>query len=457
MDYTNFMNTLDNFVKSLNNLVWGWPLIIAFIAVGIITTIALRFIQIRYFAKAWRLMLSPAESSKSAGADMSPIQAFLNALNTSVGNGALAGMATAIFDGGPGAAFWILVVGFFGLPIRFAEVYLSGAFKSDGNAVTSGGPMLYLQKVPGGAILPSIYAVFLLLLAFISGNAIQANSISCGVQALFASANPIIIALAIGLFVAFIMFGGAQRIIKFSQTIVPFKVGIFFIASLIVFIFNLPSLWAALKIIFVSAFTPQAIRGALIGTTLQTAIRFGMSRSLNSSEIGLGTAAVFFGSTGSKNPVENGIMSMVTAFISSYLVSFLLCLLMVMSGIWNSGATGIELTTLAYSSAFGQIAGWLVTILSITFGIGVLVAYAYVGRECWAYLTKGKFLNIYSAIYCALAFFGSIAKVGIVWSAVDIVNAGLIALNLYAIVMLLGMMKKAVESYDNEQRLVNKK
>ena len=154
-----------------------------------------------------------------------------------------------------------------------------------------------------------------------------------------------------------------------------------------------------MRIIFVSAFTPQAIKGAIIGTTLQTALRFGMSRSLNATEMGLGTAAIFFGSTGSRDPVENGIMSMVSAFISNYLVCFVLCLIIVATGVWNHDATSIALTTQAFSTTFGSIAGWLVTTLSIIFGIGVLVAYAYIGRECWAYLTNGRFMVVYTTLY----------------------------------------------------------
>lgn len=440
------MEQLSVGIKAVNDIVWGWPLIIAFIAVGTIATFALKGIQVTQFVKSWKLLFVPKEHVKGSTSDMNPFQAFLNALSTSIGNGSLAGMATAIHEGGPGAAFWIFVLGFFALPIRFCEVYLSNAFEGAGNTISTGGPMMYLKKVPGSAFLPAFYAFFCLMLGFISGNGIQSNSVSNGIRQII-PVNQWIIAAGIFAFVVYVVMGGAARIVKISEGIVPIKVGLFFISALIVLGYNITGIYEALRIIVVSAFEPQAIRGALLGTTMQGAIRFGMSRSLNASEIGLGTAAVFFGSTGSKNPVENGIMSMVSAFISNYLVCFVLCLMIVLTGVWNSDATGIALTTQAFATTFGSFAGWLVTALSIIFGIGVLVAYAYIGRECWSYLTGGRYLNVYYVLYCLFSLFGSVAKVQLVWDAVDIVNAGLLAINLYAILMLMPVIARGYKAY----------
>jgi len=453
------LSTVEHIITSVNTFIWGWPLIIFFISVGLAATFMLNFVQFRYFTKSWKLILAPKEQSQQNNADMSPFQAFLNALSTSLGNGSLAGMSTAIFSGGPGAAFWIFILGIFALPIRFCEVYLSNAFEGAGNSIASGGPMLYLKKVPGKLILPGLYAFFCLLLGFISGNAIQANSISNGTQNIVRSitGEPVThtailcIALIILSFVVYVVAGGAYRIVKISAKIVPLKVGLFFASAIIVFLFNLPYLLPALKIIFVSAFTPDAIKGAILGKTMQEAIRFGMSRALNASEAGLGTAAVFFGSTGSKNPVENGILSMVSVFISNYLVCFMLCLLIVMSGVWNiPHLNGIDMTSAAFATAFGGIASWLVTLLSITFGIGVLVAYAYIGRECWHYLTGNRWTTAYNITYCALTFIGALVKVKLVFEAVDIVNGGLLLLNLFAISWLLPQIRAGVLAYQKK-------
>lgn len=427
-----------NIINAINDILWGWPLIVFFVAVGLISTLYLSFVQIRYLISSFKMVLfSKVKPDLNTKSDMSPFQAFLNALSTSVGNGSLAGMATAIHEGGPGAAFWIFVVGFFALPIRFCEVYLASSI---------GSPMVYLTKIPGGFWLPSLYAFFCLMLSFVSGNAAQANSICAGITTIM-PINKYVVATIIMLFVVYVLLGGAKRVVQISSAVAPLKVGIFFIAAIIVLVFNYLDIWAALKLIFISAFTPQAIKGAIVGTTMQSAIRFGMSRSLNATEIGLGTAAVFYGSTGSKDYVKNGIMSMVSAFISNYLVCFILCLIIVVTGVWNSGLTSIVLTTSAFSTVLGSYVAWMIALLAIIFGVGVLVSYAYIGRQCWNYLTGGKYLAVFNILYCLLAFIGSVAKVQIVWDAVDIPNAFLVAINLYAILYMMPKIALALKEY----------
>lgn len=426
-----------NIINAINDVLWGWPLIIFFVLVGIISTLYLYFVQIRYLFSAFKMVLLPeAKIDIKVKSDMSPFQAFLNALSTSIGNGSLAGMATAIHEGGPGSAFWIFVLGFFALPIRFCEVYLASSI---------GSPMVYLKQIPGGIWLPGFYAFFCLMLGFVSGNAAQANSICVGITTIL-PVSKYIVAILILLFVLYVLLGGAKRVVQISSAIVPLKVGLFFIAAIAVLAFNYANIWEALKLIFVSAFTPQAVRGAIVGTTMQSAIRFGMSRSLNATEVGLGTAAVFYGSTGNKDHVKNGIMSMVSAFISNYLVCFVLCLIIVVTGAWNSGLTSIALTTSAFSTVLGAYVAWLIALLAIIFGIGVLVSYAYIGKQCWSYLTGGKYITVFNILYCTLAFVGSIAKVQIVWDAVDIPNAFLVAINLYAILYMMPKIAVALKN-----------
>jgi len=438
---------IGDYIRYINKIIWD-PIVILFVLVGTIATISLKFVQFRFFFKSWKLSISPNKINTGTNDNISQFQAFINALSTSIGNGSLAGMATAIHEGGPGAALWIFILGIFALPIRFCEVYLSTAYSDNNNPsdFKNGGPMMYIKKTPGGLILSTIYAIFCLLLAFVAGDAVQVNSISCGLRSIF-NINIYIIAIILFLFVFYIMFGGAKRIINFSTATVPLKVFIFFTASIILLLYNSKNLINAIKIIITSAFEPQAIKGAIIGTTMQSAIRFGLSRSVNASEAGIGIAAIFFGSTNKNNPVENGIMSMVSAFISNYLVCFLLALLVVLTGVWNHDATGIVLTTSAFATLYGNFANWLITFLSIIFGISVLVGYAYVGLECWKYLTNNKYIWLYSLTYILIAFLGAIAKVQLVWDAIDLVNAGLMIINLYAILILIPKIKIAINIY----------
>ncbi len=443
------INALDEIVKATTDFLWGWPLVIFVIASGLIMTIALHGVQFRYFFRAWKYVLFP-EKTSNQGEYISPLQAFVNTLSASVGNGSTAGMATAMFQGGPGAAFWIFVLGFLNMAIRYAEVYASTHFVDQTPQGLRGGPMRYIQRVPGGSVLAYAYAFFCLMLAFITGNAMQCNSMRLGIEKM-TCANPYVIAMFMFGFLLYIMLGGAQRIIKVSDRIVPVKVGLFFIATFVVLVYHYASIIDALRLIVTSAFTPQAVAGALTGWTVQNAIRFGISRTLNATEAGLGSAAILYGSTASKHPVRSAIMSMASIFISNHLVCFMLMLVFVVSGVYNSGLTSTPLTIAAYTSVFGEFGGWVVTFLSITFGMGVLVAYAYIGRECWMFLTHGKMEWLYTAIYCGMAAFGALSKVNLIWNLTDLINAGLITINLYALLVLLPEIRKGLQAYMNAQ------
>lgn len=436
---------LNELVLKINDFVWGWPLIIYVVGAALIVTISLGFIQFRYFFRSWKYLLSPQVGS--AEGEMTPLQAFGNALSTSLGNGSIAGSATAIYQGGPGAAVWIFVFGLLGMVLRFAEVYLATAFPPKnykGSLV--GGPMVYLSKVPGGAVLPFIYAFFMLLLGLFSGNAMQANSIRLGLVRIL-GVDPRIVAVILFAFVIYVMVGGAKRIVKISDAIVPIKVGLFFLTAFIVLGYHITSIIPALKTIFIGAFTPNALVGGAMGYAVQQAIRYGLSRTANASEAGLGTAAVLFGGSGTQDPVKSGIMSMASSFISANLVNFSIALMIVASGVWGSGLTSIDLTSAAYETVFGAPGGWIVTFLTMSFGLGVIVSYAYVCRACWMYLTDGRFMNVFIALFCLLTLWGGLERVDVVWNSIDIVVAGLLITNLYGILYLLPVIKKGIEQY----------
>lgn len=438
---------INDIVLQLNNFIWGWPLIIFVVGAAIIITLNLKLVQFRYFLRAWKLLLSPEHGAGQA--DMSPFQAFLNALSASVGNGSIAGMATAIYSGGPGAALWVFVIGILGMSIRYCEVYLSTIFGVRQLPTGPiGGPMIYLGKVPGGSFLPYVYAFFCLMLGFASGNAMQANSIRIGIVRILPVA-PIVVAIVLLLFMLYVMLGGAQRIIKVSDRIVPIKVGVFFLTAIIVLLYHWQAIIPAIKLMIAGAFTPQAIMGGAIGYSTQSAIRFGMARVLNSSEIGLGTAAVLFGGSASTNPVHDGFMGMLTAFISANCVSFLLCLMLIASGVWANGQTSIDLVITAYETVFGSAGGWIVTFLSMSFGLGVIVTYAYISRACWLFLTKGRFVMLYGVLFSLATFAGAIAKVDLIWNSIDLVNAGLVVSNIFGILCLLPVLREGLKKYQH--------
>ncbi len=444
---------LNAWVEYIDNAIWGgWPLLGFIIFAGIILTLGLRFVQFRYFFSAWKYIFPKASDGKQTENYITPFQAFLNTLSASIGNGSAAGMATAVSGGGPGAGIWIFILGFLYMVIRYAEVFASMEYhETTATGAVRGGPMVYLKKLPFGHLLAYIYALFCLGLSFITGNAMQCNSITLGLTRL-TGLSSMIIAVALFALLLYIMFGGAMRIIKVSEAIVPVKVGLFFVATIILLLYHYASLWPALKLMFTCAFTPKAIVGGALGYSVQQAVRYGMSRSLNATEAGLGTAGILFGATRGKHPVENSIMSMTSAFISSNLVCFLIILALVASGVWDSGLVSTQLTMAAYETAFGRLGSIVVSFLTISFGLGVLVAYAYIGRECWLYLTRGRLVMVYTMLYCLMALWGSVAKVDLVWNATGIINAGLVVINLCALMYLLPKMPGALKAWEIKQK-----
>jgi alanine or glycine:cation symporter, AGCS family len=442
---------IESYIFYIGQIIWGWPLILAFGGVGLFATLMLNFVQFRYLIKSFKLVLFPdkAEVEKGRGT-LTPFQAFINTLGTSTGNGSIAGMATAVYAGGPGAAFWVLVSGVFALALRFAEVYLGtfvkGKYTFNG---AKAGPMVYLSLIPGGSFLPYVFMAFMLLYGLSSGNAMQANSIGLGIHSTW-GISPLITAFCLIGFLGYVILGGAQRVLKISDKLVPFKVGVFFLASFIVLGYHYASLIPAIILIFKSAFSIKALGGAATGITIQAAIRNGMARSLNAHEGGLGVAPVFFGETDVKNPVETSILSMVSAFISTYLVCFIVALSVIASGVWNNGLSSTALTVSAFNTVFGNYGGWVVTFCSASFGLGVLVAFSLVAKESWSFLTGGRWLWLFSIVYCVVAFFGTLAKVDLIWSVNDIVNGLMLLINLYAIAWMMPTIRKGVLEYNKK-------
>lgn len=440
---------IQGLLDQLNNVLINWPLFIYVIGISILCTVVFGFIQIRYLVYACKQVLFPSKAEKTSG-DMTPVQAFMNALSASLGNGAIAGVAVAIHFGGPGAVLWILIFGFLLAAVRFAEAYLSMYFTVDlaTNSSKLGGPMIYLRQVTGGKALAYVYAVLCFFFGLIGGNSIQANSIQLSLNTTFGLA-PIVSAFLLFAFILYILFGGAARIVKVSDQIVPVKVILFFSATLILLAYHYQSLGSALMLICQSAFSPLALAGGVLGFTVQQAFRYGMTSATFATEAGLGTAGILFGSTGSKEPVKDAMIAMLSTLISAF-VCFVMGLSIVVSGVWNSGLSSTPLTIAAFQTVFGSFGAYLVTFLSVTFGIGVIVSYAYITREVWLFLTKGKFVGVFSALYCLFAFGGALLEVKVVWGLADTFMATMLLINLFGIVYLLPVIRKGLAAFEQQ-------
>lgn len=425
-------------ILTISNFLWSWPLIIYMVSASLIATIALHGIQFTYFFTSWKLVLfSSHESSKKTGY-ISPFQAFLNILNATVGNGSIVGIATATAAGGPGAAVWIFCFGILSMALRYLEVYTSLQFvRTLANGLIRGGPMEFLQKVPGKSFLPMLYAAATLFVAFTAGSAVQCNSIRYGIETLIGPGFEWYSALFIFFFILYGLLGGSQRIIALSDKLVPIKITLFAIMTGTVLLINITALPSALIFIIKSAFTPQAVFGACTGFTLRNALRYGLARSLSVSEVGLGTASILFGTTGAQNPHTTSIMSMASVVVSNVFICCSLILMYVVTGVWNGPAQGIAMTAAAYATVFGTVGTAIASLLSILFGMGVLITYAYIGREVWTFFTHNKYFWLYNFLYCAMAFIGALSRIDVIWNAVDIGNAAMMILTVYGLLWLL--------------------
>lgn len=441
-------------IHSVAGVAVSWPVICFVAGVSILCTVVFGFVQVRYFIKAWKYTLFPerADASTSAGkVDMTPFQAFMNALNSSLGNGSVAGVGTAIFTGGPGAAIWLLIASFFLMAIRFAEVFLSAFVGAQMTTKTTiGGPMLYLKRVIGGQALAFLYAICMVFFGLIGANAIQTNSIGLSIATTW-GVSYYVIAVCVLLFMLYVTFGGAARIVKVVDSIVPLKIGVFFLSALIVVFYHYHNIIPAIKLMISCAFSTKAIAGGLLGITIQQAIKMGMIRGIFATESGLGTSAILFSSTGSTKPIQTGIMSMLATFISTC-VCFLVALCIVASGVWDSGLQSAALTIASYNTVFGSYGGWIVSFLSISFGVGVVVTGAYMTREAWLYLTRGRWNMVFTIMYSLVACAGTLVAVPVVWDFSNIVMAGMLLINMFGILYLMPLIRTELKKFYQSQK-----
>lgn len=435
---------MENIIVQLTdaaNWLLGWPFMIYVVGISVIATIALRALPLTHFIRAWKETLMPQKTTAAVTGDMTPFQAFVNTLSSSIGNGALAGMGAMIYSGGPGAAIWVVIISFLLMAVRFAEVYLSTLYGEKAeHTATLGGPMLYLKDVPAGNFLSYLYGVLLFAFSASVGSAMQANSITAALKSTW-GVNEYAAAAGLFLFVSYIVLGGAARIVKASDRIVPVKVGTFFITSLIVIGYHYDKIYSALVLMVESAFSPVAAIGGVLGFTVLQALQYGAINSIMATESGLGTAAVLFGGTGSKNPMNNGLMGMLGTFIST-LVCFMVALCIVVSGVWSSGLDGSPLTCAAFNTVFGMYGGWIVSFLSIIFGIGVMVAFAYITRVVWLFLASGRCAWFGSLFYCVVTVMGAFLPVRLMWVFAGAVCKCLLVINLFGVLCLLPVLRR---------------
>lgn len=445
---------INDLVLKVNDVLTGSVLIIALVGIGLLFTFKLGFIQIRGFKDGWNRTFGGLFGKKGdAGKDgMSSFQALATAIAAQVGTGNIAGAATAIAVGGPGAIFWMWISAFLGMSTIFAEAVMAQKFKqvSDDGTVT-GGPVYYIRgafKGAFGKVLAAIFAVLIIFALGFMGNAVQSNSIAASWNTAFGIPK-----IAMGIFVAvvslFVFTGGMKRIAKVTELIVPIMAAFYIVGSLIVIFANVTAIPSAFHDIIVGAFKPAAVAGGAMGATLKLAVQKGVARGLFSNEAGMGSTPHAHAVAKVNHPVEQGFVAMIGVFIDTFVILNLTALVIITTGSRTSGLTGAQLSQYAFSTLYGKFGEIFIAICMLFFAFSTIIGWYFFGEANIRYLFGAKAVKIYSIIVCICVALGSLQEVDLVWNMADCFNSMMVIPNAIALLALSGLVKKTHDDYYN--------
>ena len=444
------------FVKAVNEWMWGLILLIILCGTGIFFTIRLKFIQVRKFGEGCRLVFGHFKSSggERKEGEMTPFQSLATAIAAQVGTGNLTGAATALIAGGPGAIFWMWVSAFFGMATIYGEATLAQEYKTKKDGEVTGGPVYYIHqafKGTFGRVLAVIFAIFIILALGFMGNMVQSNSIGAAFSGVFESRNinipPVAVGILLAVVAAFIFVGGTTRLAAVVEKIVPFMAGIYIVGSLVLIGMNITALPEAFRMIFVGAFQPGAVVGGAAGITVREAIRYGVARGLFSNEAGMGSTPHAHARAAAKNPHEQGLTAMISVFIDTFIVLNLTVFSVLTTGAMDSGKGGIALTQEAFMRGFGSFGDIFVAICLLFFAFSTVLSWHFFGQINVQYLFGKKAVKVYSIIVVAFIIVGSTLKVDLVWELADFFNGLMVIPNAMALLALSGVVVGISKKY----------
>ena len=423
-------------LNQIDSLVWGPPLLILLVGTGIYLTLRLRLLQISRLSRAFRLIFVSGEDHHG---DVSSFAALCTALAATVGTGNIIGVATAIKVGGPGALFWMWLAAFFGMATKYAEGLLAIKYRSkDAHGAVAGGPMHYIllgmgEKWRPLAIFFAVAGVLVALLGI--GTFTQVNSITEAMHNTIQLPSAVTASI-LAILVALVIFSGIQSIARVSTKVVPFMAAIYILGTVTVLAVNLDRLLPTLQLVFSSAFRQTAAVGGFAGASMRMAIQNGVARGVFSNESGLGSAPIAAAAAKTKEPVEQGLISMTGTFIDTLIICSLTGLTILVTGVWNSDLNGVRLTQAAFSTIFSSFGPVLLTIFLVLFAFTTILGWNYYGERCFEFLFGVKYIRLYRIIFVAMVLLGGFIELEAVWVIADIVNALMALPNLIALLAL---------------------
>ena len=433
------------------DVVWGPFLLIPLLLVtGLYLTVVLRGLQFRTLVPALKLAFFHRDEAGATG-DISHYQALTTALAATIGVGNIAGVATAIHFGGPGALFWMWVTGLVGMATKYAEAYLGVRFRrTDANGRQNGGPHLYLRDGVGGrggAILGMAFAVFAVIASFGIGNGAQSNTVAGALDEQFGVA-PTVTGVVLVVAAALVILGGIRAIGAFTAAFVPLMAVLYMVGASVVLALNAEAIPGAIGLIFSNAFSAESAAGGAAGVVLLTTIRYGVARGIFSNESGLGTGGIAAAAARTSSPARQALVSMTQTFLDTLVVVTFTGLTIVVTGAWENELEGADKTIAAFSTGLpGEWGGAIVSISVVFFAFSTLLGWSYYGERCIQHVAGDRAVTPYRVVFLAVIFVGAIAELQVVWDLSDLFN-GLMALpNLIGLLLLSGLVVRETREH----------
>ncbi len=443
--------TIRSVLNDISSWVWGPPLLVLLVGTGLYLTFLLRGLQFRRLGHALWLAFVKRRETGAAG-DISHFQALMTALSATVGTGNIAGVATAIALGGPGALFWMWITGLVGMATKYSEALLGVHYREkDALGTMSGGPMYYLRKGLNSPLLGTLFALFTSIAAFGIGNMVQSNSVADALQHSF-SIPVEITGIVLAIATALVILGGIRSIARVTEVLVPFMIVIYMVGALWVVALNISEIPAVIALVLQSAFSPTAAAGGFAGATVLLTIRMGVARGVFSNESGLGSAAIAAAAAQTRHPVTQALVSMTQTFIDTIIVCSLTGFVILVTGSWTTGETGAPLTAMAFQQALpGEWGDLIVTLGLVLFAYSTVLGWSYYGEKAFEYLLGEKVVKPYRFAFVIVVLVGAVTHLDIVWTFADIMN-GLMAIpNLIGLIGLSGVIARLTHEYFVQQ------
>ena len=433
-----------DFLNMVSGYVWGWPLMILLVGTGLWLTFSLRALQFSHLIHAFTLIVRKTPDRKAQG-DISNFEALMVALSATVGTGNIAGVATAIYIGGPGALFWMWMTGLVGMATKYAEAVLAVKYRvQNENGTFSGGPMYYISRGLGWKWLATLFAFFAAIATFGIGSMVQSNSVADALNHSFSIAPGITGIVLMGLTAAVII-GGVRSIGRVTALLVPVMIALYVLGALAVILMHITEIPGVLAMVVSSAFQPVAATGGFAGATVMMAIRQGMARGIFSNEAGLGTAPMAHAASTAETPLVQASIGMLDVFIDTIIVCSMTGFVILVTGTWTAGSSAASMmTSMAFEQALPGVGQFAVTICLTFFAFTTILGWCVYGERCAIYLFGDRAQMVFRLVYCLAVGVGSVLALDAVWLLADTCNALMALPNLTGVLLLSPVLFKIV-------------